>query len=180
MELPALLQGRLATCSIDQLLRMLTLLGDDVEIVVRPRLERTPRGTLRVLQAGAIDRRDDIKPSGDRRSKSPGAGAVPATPAGSPEMKAGTDVASIATRDERQLLNKHAVEKLTSLDITTIYRRMAAGTFPQPVRVGRRRVAWRTSDITQWERGLAVGTETLQWKRARAKDDGKPSGRRGR
>jgi len=30
-DLPALFQGRLATCSIDQLLRMLTWLGDDVE-----------------------------------------------------------------------------------------------------------------------------------------------------
>jgi Prophage CP4-57 regulatory protein (AlpA) len=33
-------------------------------------------------------------------------------------------------RDETQLLNKHAVEKMTSLDITTIYRTMATGTFP--------------------------------------------------
>jgi hypothetical protein len=30
-----------------------------------------------------------------------------------------------------------------------IYRKMAAGTFPQPLKVGRRRVAWRTSDIVQ-------------------------------
>ena len=36
-----------------------------------------------------------------------------------------------------RLLNKWAVERETSLDITTIYRRMKAGTFPQPVRVGK-------------------------------------------
>ena len=40
-ELPVLLQGRLATCSLDQLLRMLTWLGDDVEITIRARFSRT-------------------------------------------------------------------------------------------------------------------------------------------
>jgi prophage regulatory protein len=39
------------------------------------------------------------------------------------------------------------VEEMTSLDITTIYRKIRAGDFPKPVRVGRRRVAWRESDI---------------------------------
>ena len=57
-----------------------------------------------------------------------------------------------------RLLNKWAVEQRTSLDITTIYRKMKAGTFPQPVRVGRRRVAWRESDIAVWQSGLEVGT----------------------
>ena len=62
-----------------------------------------------------------------------------------------------AARADR-LLNKWAVEKQTSLDITTIYRRMKAGTFPQPVRVGKRRVAWRESDIAAWQASLEVGT----------------------
>ncbi|MGH9348662.1 MAG: helix-turn-helix transcriptional regulator [Vicinamibacterales bacterium] len=62
-----------------------------------------------------------------------------------------------ALRADR-LLNKWAVEKQTSLDITTIYRKMKAGTFPQPVRVGKRRVAWRESDIAAWQAGLDVGT----------------------
>ena len=56
-----------------------------------------------------------------------------------------------------RLLGKWAVEDRTSLDITTIYRKIKAGTFPPPVRVGRRRVAWRESDITSWQNGLAVG-----------------------
>ena len=56
-----------------------------------------------------------------------------------------------------RLLNKWRVEERTSLDITTIYRKMKAGTFPQPVRVGRRRVAWRESDIAAWQAGLEVG-----------------------
>jgi prophage regulatory protein len=67
---------------------------------------------------------------------------------------------------------------MTSLDITTIYRRMAAGTFPQPVKVGRRRVAWRTSDIVQWQQNLEVGTETARSQAARARV-GHPSSGRG-
>jgi predicted DNA-binding transcriptional regulator AlpA len=35
---------------------------------------------------------------------------------------------------------------------------MKVGAFPQPVRVGRRRVAWRESDINAWQAGLEVGT----------------------
>jgi len=62
-----------------------------------------------------------------------------------------------AARADR-LLNKWAVGRETSLDITTIYRKMKAGTFPQPVRVGKRRVAWRESDIAAWQAGLEVGT----------------------
>ena len=63
-----------------------------------------------------------------------------------------------ARRVVDRLLNKWAVERETSLDITTIYRRMKVGTFPQPVRVGKRRVAWRESDIAAWQANLEVGT----------------------
>lgn len=43
VALPTLLRGQLATCSLDQLLRLLTWLGDDVEILIRPRVRRTSR-----------------------------------------------------------------------------------------------------------------------------------------
>src|ERR1051325_3023220 len=73
--------------------------------------------------------------------------------------------AEMSTTNERadgrradRFLNKWAVERETSLDITTIYRKMKAGTFPQPVRVGKRRVAWRESDIAAWQANLEVGT----------------------
>jgi prophage regulatory protein len=72
-------------------------------------------------------------------------------------MNSTLDAPTTAPRADR-LLNKWAVEKQTSLDITTIYRRMKAGTFPQPVRVGKRRVAWRESDISAWQASLEVGT----------------------
>jgi len=60
-------------------------------------------------------------------------------------------------RTADRLLDKWAVEDRTSLDITTIYRKIKAGTFPPPVRVGRRRVAWRESDIAAWQQSLQVG-----------------------
>jgi prophage regulatory protein len=72
-------------------------------------------------------------------------------------MNPAVNVAERFSRSDR-LLNKWRVEERTSLDITTIYRKMKAGTFPQPVRVGRRRVAWRESDIAAWQAGLEVGT----------------------
>lgn len=56
-----------------------------------------------------------------------------------------------------KLLDKHQLEERTSLDITTIYRKIKAGTFPEPVRVGKRRVAWRSEDVDAWERQLARG-----------------------
>ena len=63
----------------------------------------------------------------------------------------------VGQRRAERLLDKWAIEERTSLDITTIYRKMQAGTFPQPVRVGKRRVAWRESDIAAWQEGLVVG-----------------------
>ena len=72
-------------------------------------------------------------------------------------MNPAVNVSERVARSDR-LLNKWAVEERTSLDITTIYRKMKVGTFPQPVRVGRRRVAWRESDIAKWLDGLEVGT----------------------
>src|SRR5262245_49143738 len=157
-ELPALFQGRLATCSLDQLLRTLTWLGDDVEIHIRPRIHRTKRGALRVLQAAAMEKPEDFEPIRPRARR--------ATP--SVVTKSDNASAPGGSRDERQLLDKHALEKMTSLDITTIYRKMASGSFPQPVKVGRRRVAWRTSDIMRWQQELQVGTETARWKSNRS------------
>jgi len=181
-ELAALFQGRLATCSLDQLLRMLTWLGDDVEILIRPRLQRTKRGALRVLQAAAVEKPDDFEPAGYSRGRR----AQTAAAAGGSHPSRESPVKGAAPSAERQLVDKHALEKITSLDITTIYRKMAAGTFPQPVKVGRRRVAWRTSDITRWQEDLEVGTETVRWKAARSQNsdprhrdvDGKPATRK--
>jgi prophage regulatory protein len=60
--------------------------------------------------------------------------------------------------NELKLLDKWKVEEMTSLDITTIYRKIKAGDFPKPVRVGRRRVAWRESDLAKWQARLEEGS----------------------
>ena len=170
-DLPALFQGRLATCSLEQLLRFLMRLGDDVEILVRPILGRNKRGSLHVRLTANID---DVTPLAPMAAR--------------PGASIGTTVTETRARpstpiDDRSLIDKHAVEKFTSLDITTIYRKMAAATFPQPVKVGRRRVAWRLSDVVQWQKGLQVGTATVR-RKASASADGNPipggRGRRGR
>jgi prophage regulatory protein len=178
-ELPALFQGRLASCSLDQLVRMLTWLGDDIEILIRPRLQRTKRGAVRVLQAAAVEKPDDFEPVRQARSRR----ALTPLPVDAPTPTADNagDAAMLAgPRDDRQLLDKHALEKLTSLDITTLYRKMAAGTFPQPVKIGKRRVAWKASDVMRWQRELEVGTESVRRRAAksRGEDPGAGRGRR--
>src|SRR5262249_51866239 len=131
-------------------------------------------------QAAAVEKPEDFEPVRVvTRKRSPANSAEANRPDSSARPKA-TVQEAVTSSDDRQLLNKHAVEKMTSLDITTIYRRMAAGTFPQPVRVGRRRVAWRTADILEWQQHLDVGTETLR-RSAGTALEGTPPGRgRGR
>lgn len=42
------------------------------------------------------------------------------------------------------------VEKATSKPRTTIYRESREGTFPKPIQLGKRRLAWLESDIRDW------------------------------
>jgi prophage regulatory protein len=44
---------------------------------------------------------------------------------------------------------------LTSFSKATIYRKVADGTFPRPLKIRKSRVAWRESDIVAWIAGLA-------------------------
>lgn len=50
-----------------------------------------------------------------------------------------------------KMLRRPAVEDATGLSRSTIYAMMDDGTFPRPVRIGRRAVAWRQSDIHHWQ-----------------------------
>ncbi len=52
-KISALMNGRLTGFSSDRLLRCLTALGQDVDIVVRPRTKGQPRGHLRVIDTAA-------------------------------------------------------------------------------------------------------------------------------
>ena len=43
------------------------------------------------------------------------------------------------------------VEKLTGLSRSTIYARIKDGTFPRPVPLGERAVAWLETEISEWQ-----------------------------
>src|SRR5262245_42479265 len=151
-ELSTLLQGRLATCSLDQLLRTLAWLGDDIDILIRPRAHVQTRGSVRVFKTESVGRTDHA----DR-----GRGSETMVTARRPDPQGASATGAserAAAANKPKLLDKWEVEDVTSLDITTIYRKMKAGDFPKPLRVGRRRVAWRQSDITAWQAGLEAGT----------------------
>jgi prophage regulatory protein len=49
-----------------------------------------------------------------------------------------------------KLLRLPEVKDLTCRSTSRIYADMAAGTFPKPVRIGVRAVAWRESELQEW------------------------------
>jgi prophage regulatory protein len=50
----------------------------------------------------------------------------------------------------KHLLSKRAVLKQIPISGATLARRIAAGAFPRPVRIGKRRVAWVQSEVSDW------------------------------
>ena len=51
-----------------------------------------------------------------------------------------------------RLIRRHEVEKRTGKSRAGIYESMDAGTFPRPVKIGPRAVAWVESEIDDWLR----------------------------
>lgn len=49
-----------------------------------------------------------------------------------------------------ELLRRPDVEKKTGLSRSTIYKRIDEGTFPKPIPLGGRLVAWLEADIQDW------------------------------
>lgn len=50
------------------------------------------------------------------------------------------------------------VESLVGLSRSTIYAMIADGTFPKPIKLGKRAVGWRQSDVLTWLEGRVSGT----------------------
>lgn len=48
------------------------------------------------------------------------------------------------------LMKIRAVSNVTAMAPVTIYRKVAAGKFPQPVRLGVRCTRWRSDDVRAW------------------------------
>ena len=49
-----------------------------------------------------------------------------------------------------RILRRREVEARTGLSRSTLYAQMAEGTFPRPVRLGKRAVGWTDSAISEW------------------------------
>ena len=52
--------------------------------------------------------------------------------------------------EERRIVRRDEVSKLTGLARATIYKKVSDGSFPTPIRLGARSVGWRLSDIIAW------------------------------
>jgi prophage regulatory protein len=50
----------------------------------------------------------------------------------------------------KHLLSKRAVLKQIPISGATMWRTIAAGEFPKPIRIGKRRVAWLQTEIDDW------------------------------
>ncbi len=51
------------------------------------------------------------------------------------------------------------VEKLIGLSRSTLYAMMAEGSFPKPVKLGKRAVGWREGDVHDWIDSRSTGEE---------------------
>ena len=64
---------------------------------------------------------------------------------------------------EVRILRRREVERLTRLSKASIYRKMRTGTFPLPLKLGERAVAWRADEIHEW---VASRHRAIGWVRA--------------
>ena len=62
---------------------------------------------------------------------------------------------------EEKLMRRRDVEELTGLSRASIYRLIAEGEFPRPVRVSATAVRWRASDIAVWIQSRPVATSEI-------------------
>jgi prophage regulatory protein len=54
------------------------------------------------------------------------------------------------TEDHDCILTRVSVQLKTDLARSTLYLHIANGTFPRPIKIGKRRVGWRASDVNDW------------------------------
>ena len=68
------------------------------------------------------------------------------------------------------LLSRAEVERVTSLTTSVLYREMAAGRFPRPVRVSLGRVAWVSSDVDLWREARIAERDAAPARRRARRD----------
>ena len=64
----------------------------------------------------------------------------------------------VRLQELEQLLRRQQVEQATGLCRSALYRMVAQGKFPPPIRVGSRTVAWVASEVQAWIHGRIVAT----------------------
>ena len=57
-----------------------------------------------------------------------------------------------------RILRFHQVQARTGLSRSTIYRRLAGGSFPKPLSLGARAVGWIESEVDEWIRQRIVAS----------------------
>ena len=58
-----------------------------------------------------------------------------------------------------KILRRPAVEERVGLSRSSIYAMIAEGTFPRPVRLGRRAVGWTESAVQSWLDGRTTSND---------------------
>jgi len=51
-----------------------------------------------------------------------------------------------------KFLRRKETEHITGMGRATIYKRISEGTFPKPVKIGKRSVRWIESEVSEWVR----------------------------
>ncbi|MDN4061271.1 AlpA family transcriptional regulator [Massilia sp. YIM B02769] len=59
----------------------------------------------------------------------------------------------------KKFLRLPAVIELVGIKRTVIYERIKAGTFPKPVQIGPRAVAWDQEELVKWQDSLPRGVK---------------------
>jgi prophage regulatory protein len=53
---------------------------------------------------------------------------------------------------EVRFLRRREVERVTGLTRATIYRQIAAGAFPKPIKIGKKASGWLEAEIADWQK----------------------------
>jgi prophage regulatory protein len=56
-----------------------------------------------------------------------------------------------------QIIRRKDIEERLKISRSSIYAMMSQGEFPKPVRLGRRAVGWKSTDIEKWLQDLQDG-----------------------
>ena len=67
---------------------------------------------------------------------------------------------------EQRLIDADEVFAVTSMRRTTLYAAIKHDDFPQPIQLGRRRVAWKLGEVLAWIESRPRGTRRVTSKEA--------------